>query len=117
MKNTNCNKQYGSYIFVNTNFKRKNEPIFALASLESTRRISITNVDEITSKNKDEMFQILGNIIKNHYKQNSGVLSVWGNIVNYQAHLKDELYLFDTSGNHLDNMVPIIENCASMSLR
>lgn len=117
MKNTNCNKQYGSYIFVNTNFKRKNEPIFALASLESKRRISITNVDEITSKNKDEMFQILGNIIKNHYKQNSGALSVWGNIVNYQAHLKDELYLFDTSGNHLENMVPVNENCASMSLR
>ena len=30
-----------SYIFVNTNFKRKNEPIFALAFCENQRRISL----------------------------------------------------------------------------
>ncbi|MBD3795965.1 MAG: hypothetical protein IE881_08580 [Epsilonproteobacteria bacterium] len=116
MKSTNCNKQHGNYIFVNTNFKRKGEPIFVLAFLEAKRRISIT--DELAaSTNQEELFQIIGAYVKNHYEQNNGDLGTWGKIVNYQVHLQDKVYLFDIKGNHLDNEVPVPENCATMSLK
>lgn len=115
MKSTNCNKQHGSYIFVNTNFKRKGEPIFVLAFLETKRRISIT--DELASINQEELFQNIGAYVKSHYVQNNGNLGTWGKIVNYQVHLQDKVYLFDIKGNHLENAASVIENCATMSLK
>lgn len=117
MTTNNHIKSQGSYIFVNTNFRRNNEPIFLLASLESKRRISILNLDELIIRNKEEIFEYLGNIIKNHYKKNRGKLDIWGKIVNYQVHLKEDLYLFDTNGSYLENMVSIKENCATISLK
>ena len=120
MKSTNCNKQDGSYIFVNTNFKRKGEPIFVLAFLEAKRRISIT--DELASTNQEELFQNIGayvknHYVKNHYVQNNGDLGTWGKIINYQVHLQDKVYLFDIKGNHLENAASVIENCATMGLK
>lgn len=57
----------GSYIFVNTNFKRKNEPIFALAFLESKRNISLCDIKELLFKSEEEMLKIVSNLVKNHY--------------------------------------------------
>jgi hypothetical protein len=46
-----------SYIFINTNFKRKNEPIFALALCENQRRISLLIVFS-------SIFKAFDNLIK-----------------------------------------------------
>ena len=47
-----------SYIFVNTNFKRKNEPIFALAFCENQRRIALYKKENLLFKTIDEIFEI-----------------------------------------------------------
>jgi len=63
------------YIFVNTNFKRKNEPIFALAFMESGRRISIPK-EQFAFKSDDEIFELVSKIVKKHYKENEGKLQL-----------------------------------------
>ena len=87
-----------SYIFVNTNFKRKNEPIFSLALCENQRRISLYKKENLLFKPTDEILEILSKEIKEHYSQNSNNLGIWGKIFFYQVHLFDIIYIFDTNG-------------------
>ena len=87
------------YIFVNTNFKRKSEPIFALAFCEYKRHISLLK-DDLVFKTDPEIFEIIGAIVKQHYISSNGVIALWGNIENYKYHHKDgNSYIFDTNGN------------------
>jgi hypothetical protein len=86
-------------IFVNTNFRRKNEPIFALAFCESSRHLKIPK-DDLLFKTDEEIFAIIGDIIKQHYIETDGILAVWGKIVNYfYRHTDGNRYRFDTDGN------------------
>ncbi len=78
------------YIFVDTNFKRKGEPIFALAALESKRRINLDK-ELYLSKTQDEINSYISNSIKLHYKWKNGKLPIWGDIRAY-------LY-YDVEGN------------------
>ena len=70
------------YIFVDTNFKRLGEPIFALAMLESKRRIMFDK-KSLYSKSKDEINFYVSNAVKLHYKWNNGQLPIWGKIRGY----------------------------------
>lgn len=93
-----------SYIFVNTNFKRKSEPIVALALCERFRRISLYKNEKLLFKSKDEILKIVSNIIYNHYVNNKDGLVLWGKIENYLLHLFDEIYTFDTKGNLINSI-------------
>jgi len=105
-----------SYIFVNTNFKRKNEPIFALAFCEGERRISLDK-NELIFKNDDEIFKIVSNIVKEHYEQSAGKIGIWGNIVNYTYHhSNDKVYVFDKNGDKIESE-PIYESKAVLRLK
>jgi len=70
------------YIFVDTNFRRNNEPIFALAILENTRRIQLDK-EIYLEKSEDEIDAYVRNAIKIHYKKNGGKLTLWGDIKVY----------------------------------
>lgn len=107
----------GSYIFVNTNFKRKNEPIFALAFCENQRRISLYKIENLLFKTMDEIFEILSKEIKKHYLENSDKLGIWGKIVSYQVHIFDTIYIFDTNGNLKSNDVIVFENKATLKYK
>lgn len=106
-----------SYIFVNTNFKRKNEPIFALALCENQRRISLYKNENLLFKTTDEILEILSIEIKKHYLHNSDKLGIWGKIVSYQVHLFDTIYIFDTNGNLKSNDVIVFENKATLKYK
>lgn len=106
-----------SYIFVNTNFKRKNEPIFTLALCENQRRISLYKKENLLFKSTDEILEILSIEIKKHYLQNSDKLGIWGKIVSYQVHLFDTIYILDTNGNLKSNDLIVFENKAILKYK
>ena len=106
-----------SYIFVNTNFKKKNEPIFALALCENQRKISLYKKENLLFKSTDEMLEILSIEIKKHYLQNSDNLGIWGKIVSYQVHLFDTIYILDTNGSLKSNDVIVFENKATLKYK
>lgn len=105
-----------SYIFVNTNFKRKNEPIFTLAFCENQRRISLYKIENLLFKTMDEIFEVLSKEIKEHYLQNDGTLKIWGKINSYQVHLFGKIYIFDTNGNLQINDEIVCENMAVLKI-
>ena len=106
-----------SYIFVNTNFKRKNEPIFALALCENQRRISLYKNENLLFKSIDEILEILSKEIKKHYLQNKGTLKIWGKINSYQIHLFGKIYVFNINGNLKSNDVIVFENKATLKYK
>ncbi len=70
------------YIFVYTGFKRKSEPIFALAVRECKRRI-VLDKKLYLSKTKEGIDAYIRHIIKLHYKWCKGELPLWGKIRAY----------------------------------
>jgi len=109
-------KFHHCHIFVNTNFKRTSQPIFALALLESRRRIKI-DAKELTFKSLDEILVIVSSIVKSHYKETQGDIGIWGKAVNYVYHHYDnKTYLFNHNGNEIENIV-INESRAVLSLK
>ena len=107
----------GIYIYANTNFSRKNEPIAVLAFLEKERCVSLYQYKELFFKSTEQILEILSKKIKEHYETNKEGLVVWGKIVNYQVHLEDKIYLFDTDGILKENVVPVFENKATLALK
>lgn len=102
-------------IYVNTNFRRKNEPIFALAMCEGKRNLAV-DVESLMFKSDKESLKIVGQFIKDHYIESNGDLGIWGKIVNYAYHHKDsKSYVFDTNGELLEN-VEVLQSRASLSL-
>ena len=78
------------YIFVYTGFKRKSEPIFALAVMECKRRIILDKKLHL-SKTKEEIDDYIRHTVKLHYKWHKGELPLWGKIKAY--------VYYDTEGN------------------
>lgn len=107
----------GTYIFVNTNFKRKNEPIFVLAFLEHERTLSLCLHEELYFKSTQEVLEIVSKMIKEHYEKSQGKLAVWGEIANYQVHVDNKTYIFDNGGVLLKQAEPAYENYARLHLR
>jgi hypothetical protein len=113
-------KEYDSfancYIFVNTNFKRKNEPIFILSIVESTRRLVLKR-ENLIFRSDEEILKKVSKMIKRHYRLKEGRLNIWGDIQNYQYHHRDgKTYLFDVNGNHLTSK-EVYESLATIRLR
>ena len=78
------------YIFIYTGFKRQNQPIVALAAMESKRRIPLDKKMYL-SKTKEELDLYIRRAVKLHYKWRKGELPLWGEIRAY-------IY-YDTEGN------------------
>ncbi|WOE71046.1 hypothetical protein RZR97_05575 [Hydrogenimonas thermophila] len=108
-------KYKNSYIFVNTNFKRKSEPIFALAFCEPKRRIKI-NPKEFAYKSDEEIFQMISQMVVKHYNKTNGILPLWGKIVNYVYHHCDsKAYIFDPNGKRIED-AEVRENLAIVTI-
>ncbi len=87
-----------SFIFVNTNFTRQNEPIWLLAMCETMRRIKLQNNQQLLFQNHTELFRIISDIVVEHYQHNQGMLGVWGKIQDYHLYLSDEIFIFNAVG-------------------
>lgn len=104
-----------SYIYVNTNFKRKNEPIFALACLESQRRLKVP-LKNLLFKTVKEILKSVSDFIVEHYLISKGDIGIWGKALNYVFHHNGNKYIFDTKGNRVYN-VDISETIATLKLK
>jgi len=103
------------YICVNTNFKRKGQPIFALAFSESERRLKIP-VENLLFKTESEVLNIVSNFIVNHYTTTKGDIGIWGKAVNYVFHHNGKRYNFGTEGNPIYN-IDVPETMATLNLK
>jgi hypothetical protein len=102
------------WIWVNTNFRRKNEPIFMLAFMERTRNFGL-NLDPHRSYALEEILQMVSEIVRKHYIEKQGRLGVWGEIQNYVYYHDDgSRYVFDTEGKKIDDLVEVNDNRAML---
>jgi len=110
-------KMQHPYIFVDTRFKRRNEPIFALAFMEGSRRISLDK-REVAEMPLPQVLSKVSQIIRRHYAQNDGKLKLWGPIHSYvYHHIDGSTYVFDRAGNLLTDSEPIEESKAELTLK
>lgn len=108
--------QHTPYLYVKTDFsiKQSTFPIFALAALESRRRISVAFEDFQNDKNA--MKEILSKSIKSHYSEHNGHLEFWGNIIGYHYHHSDgSIDYWSTDGQKLEDK-PIVESKAFVGI-
>lgn len=106
-----------AFIFINTNFKRKGEPILALAFCEGERRISLYKDKKYLFSSLNEILNMVSSEIIKHYIFNEGKAGIWGKIENYQLDLFGEIYTFDSKGNILDTNENFDTNIASLKLK
>ncbi len=86
------------WIFVYTGFRRKNEPIFALAFGERIRRIPLEK-EWALGKSPEEIFSDVSRVVRDHYREHEGTLPLWGTIRSYVYHHTDgSRYIFDPDG-------------------
>ena len=76
------------YIFVDTGFKRANEPILALAALEPKRRIRLEK-EALADEPLPETLERVAGIVRDHYARTKGELPIWGKIRGYRYHHTD----------------------------
>ncbi len=115
-KNEELAKLANCYIFVNTNFRRTTEPIFALAFMESKRRIQI-DAKDLIFKDINKILEMVSKVIQEHYIDTKGVLTIWGKIENYvYHHIDDKSYIFDTNGVIINDDAEITESRAILTL-
>ena len=102
----------GSYIYIDTNFKRKNEPIFALAMTQHLRYISLTPyLDELCFKTLDEQLNIISKVVKDYYQKTKS-LPVFGEITGFKLCFLGKNYSLDTDGNFIQK--EIFESIATL---
>lgn len=89
-----------SYLFINTNFKRRSQPIFVLACCESQRCIKL-DLSELLFKTDYEILQIVASFVKDDFYTSDAKAGIWGEIVSYTWHHRDdETYHFDIDGSY-----------------
>ena len=105
----------GSYIYIDTNFKRRGEPIFALAMAQYLRYISLTPfLDKLCFKTLDEQLNIISQIVKEHYQKTQN-LPIFGAITGFKLYFLGKTYALDTNGNFIQK--EITEQVATLNFK
>jgi len=95
----------GSYIYIDTDFRRKSEPIFALAMAQHLRYISLTPfLDELCFKALNEQLEVVSKITKSYY-QKTQTLPIFGAITGFKLYFLGKNYSIDTDGNFTDKEI------------
>lgn len=95
----------GSYIYIDTDFRRKGEPIFALAMAQHLRYISLTPfLDELCFKALHEQLKVISKITKSYY-QKTQTLPIFGAITGFKLYFLGKNYSLDTDGNFIDKEI------------
>ena len=112
------NRFKNTYLFIDTNFKRKSEPIFALAFMEHKRRISYKSIGELYFKSDNKILEIVSKFIKEDYFTCDGTIKLWGGIVSYNWHHVDgNIYVFNKNGSFKISTRNIVESKATLSIK
>jgi len=91
------------YIYIDTDFKRRGEPIFVLACFENIRHINIDKYIYL-EYSEDQLENHIRDLISNNYREKNGTLPTWGDIkryIYYDNH-SDKSY-YDTDGKKIHN--------------
>lgn len=88
------------FIFVDTGFKRTTQPIFALAFMESHRRLPVSQ--EVNALPVGDRTPRIQRVIQQHFQDTDGQLPMWGSIQRYKYFLAEgEAMIFDVDGTVL----------------
>ncbi len=102
------------YIYVDTHFKRKGEPVIALAMMEGRRRIMIDK-ENYLNRSEEENLRTVAYTVKLHYKWRGGKLALWGKIRGYLYYDgQGKRTVFDCLGDIIED--DIYESKASIKL-
>jgi len=105
---------FKSYLYIETNFKRKNEPLFVLASLENRRYI---DVDGIQGEYLNDQLKYIQQLIRSHYAEQTE-LAVWGEISQYVYFYGEKtIIIFSTSGEVVDTVETYSTSRATIHIR
>ncbi|MFB1008140.1 MAG: hypothetical protein QMB85_03575 [Sulfurospirillum sp.] len=89
------------YLFMETYFKRVNEPLFVLALMDSKRRMMLPK-EAFLNQSKESIEAYVAHRIKEHYAMTQGYLEMWGKIHLYILfHPDGEKHIFNIHGNLL----------------
>jgi len=110
-------KMQQPYIYIDTNFKRQSQPIFALAMMEGRRRIPIDK-EKSYGRELDKVLKRVGEIIVcRHYRESGGELPMCGRIRRYvYPHSGGRSSVFDTERKLVSENNEIEESRVQMSL-
>ncbi len=104
------------YIYIDTHFKRQNEPIFALAMMERRRHISVDK-EWIVDMDLEEVLESIVILVKEHYIENEGKLPLWGKIYTYlYQHTDGSRYVFGRDGDLKEDTEEIVESKAELKI-
>jgi hypothetical protein len=73
--------RFKPYLFVDTGFKRNNQPLFVLAFLEHQRHVPVLDIQFDTPI--AQQIELAGRYVREHYAQSRGDLGTWGTIQRY----------------------------------
>lgn len=91
---------YKSHVFVDTDFKRKGETIVSLAVLSHLRFIYLDMEVRLLPVHKQ--IERVKDIVHEHYKQNNGSITLWGEIKRYRFfYAKNKSLVFSVDGRIL----------------
>ena len=109
-------EQYAAIIFIDTGFKRKNEPIFALAFMEGKRRIRFEK-EWLVKTPFEEQLKKISELVKKHYKEHNGKLPLWGTIKRYVYYFDNDKtpVIFNSQGEIVSE--PVCYNEASLHIK
>jgi len=108
-------QKFKPYIYVETNFQRKSEPIFALAAMESTRYISIN--PSIQNLPLNQLITHVQALVKIHYQKQTS-LPMWGDIRQYAFFYNENtVIVLSAKGDVIDAASDYSRSRATLKLR
>lgn len=101
------------YIWVDTEFKRQSQPIFALAFCEHMRYIEFPRTFFLNSI--ETQLRIAGERAALCYQETGGLLAIWGEIKRFRFYVaKNEAYILDTQGKVVGKYNGSVDNKATL---
>ncbi len=73
--------RFKSYVFIDTEFVRKSQPVFILAARSNQRYIRLN--DDIQMKPRHEQATQVQSMVKQHYIDSRGEIGIWGTVKRY----------------------------------
>ena len=108
-------KAFKPFLWVDTHFKRQNQPLFALAACESQRYLPLHW--QLPQQSRANQLATVRTLIDKHWQSTQGNLGIWGETQEYWYFYADEQYWrFSPQGDWLDELAGPVPNKARMSI-
>lgn len=110
------NTAFHPVLFVDTGFKRRNEPIFVLGLMEPRRWLGFERA--FVDQDLGAQFAAARERVVAHYRNTDGVLPVWGVIQRYLfQYANDSVLIFDTGGRAIGETDAVRADRAATNIR